>query len=145
MLCTTKSNRSLGNSFEHQFCEMLADAGYWVHNMAQNSAGQPADVIAVKNSFPHLIDCKVCSKDKFPLSRVEANQQMAMNLWQTCGNGSAWFALELSDGVYMLSYDTIVQHQVYYPEVTTLNRDRILRLAIPLREWQVFYDKDNRI
>lgn len=145
MLCTIKSNRSLGNGFEHRFCEMLADAGYWAHNMAQNSAGQPADVIAVKNSFPHLIDCKVCSKDTFPLSRVESNQELAMNLWTLCGNPSAWFALELSDGVYMLAYDTLTQHQVYYPDVTTLNRDQILRLSTPWKEWISFYDNVDSI
>lgn len=42
------NNRKTGNSFEAEFCDLLFQHGYWVHNLAQNAAGQPADVIAVK-------------------------------------------------------------------------------------------------
>ena len=38
------TNRKLGNTFEAEFCEALYAEGFWVHNMAQNQAGQPADV-----------------------------------------------------------------------------------------------------
>lgn len=55
------SNKKIGNGFEAEFCEKLFQNGYWVHNLAQNAAGQPADVVAVKNGVPYLIDCKVCS------------------------------------------------------------------------------------
>lgn len=59
------SNKKLGNDFESEFCKILSEHGYWCHNMAQNAAGQPADVIAVKDTIAYLIDCKVCSNDKF--------------------------------------------------------------------------------
>ena len=55
------TNRKLGNSFEQALCELLFEKGFWVHNLAQNQAGQPADIIAVINSKPYLIDAKVCS------------------------------------------------------------------------------------
>ena len=91
------SNKKLGNDFETALCEALSQRGYWAHNLAQNQAGQPADVIAVKNSHAYLIDCKVCSSNGFPLSRVEENQDLAMQLWKYCGNGEGWFALKLGD------------------------------------------------
>ena len=51
------SNKKIGNGFETEFCEKLFQNGYWVHNIAQNAAGQPADVIAVRNGVAFLIDC----------------------------------------------------------------------------------------
>ena len=76
------SNRSKGNAFEAEFCEMLAKSGFWVHNMAQNAAGQPADVIAVRSYEHYLIDCKVCQNNKFSVSRIEPNQHHAMRHWK---------------------------------------------------------------
>ena len=61
---STNSNKKNGNHFEEEFCELLALHGFWAHNMAQNQVGQPADVIAVKNGIPVLIDCKVERQDK---------------------------------------------------------------------------------
>ena len=64
------SNKKIGNGFEAEFCEKLFQNGYWVHNLSQNAAGQPADVVAVKNGVPYLIDCKVCSGKVFSVSRI---------------------------------------------------------------------------
>lgn len=47
----TISNKSIGNNFETEFCELLAKNGFWAHNLAQNQTGQPADIIAVKNGM----------------------------------------------------------------------------------------------
>lgn len=102
------SNKSEGTKFESKFCEMLFEQGFWVHNFAQNSSGQPADVIAVRDSRPYLIDCKVCDNDEFPFHRIEPNQHLAMQMWSRCGNTQAWFALKLRDGsVYMMSYSLV--------------------------------------
>lgn len=38
------SNKKLGNAFEMELCNILSSHGFWVHNLAQNSAGQPADI-----------------------------------------------------------------------------------------------------
>ena len=44
------SNKKLGNKFENEFADILADEfGFWVHLLNQNKSGQPADIIAVKN------------------------------------------------------------------------------------------------
>ena len=97
------TNRKIGNSFETEFCELLFQHGFWCHNMAQNAAGQPADVIAVKGKTAYLIDCKVCSNNRFPLSRVEENQHFAMETWKACGNGEGWFALKVEESALNLT------------------------------------------
>ena len=101
------SNKTIGNKFEEEFCEMMFKHGFWAHNMAQKSAGQPADVIAVKNEKAYLIDCKVCTTTKgFALSRIEDNQENAMMLWHKRTGKTGWFAIryELEDEVIMLSF-----------------------------------------
>ena len=98
------SNRALGNSFESALAQILFDCGFWVHLLNQNKAGQPADLIAVRNKVAYLIDAKVCSDNEFPLKRVEENQELAMDMWEERGNGQGWFALKLNDEVYMLPH-----------------------------------------
>lgn len=97
------SNRKLGNDFESEFCKILFDNGFWVHNLAQNKAGQPSDVIAVKDGKAYLIDCKVCSGKTFNMSRIEENQNLAMYLWCERGNGYGYFAIKFEENIYMIS------------------------------------------
>ena len=101
----TNTNRKDGLRFETDLCEKLAINGWWAHDMAQSAAGQPSDVIAVKLNVAVLIDCKVCASDKFQLSRIEPNQETAMNLWFERGNDFAFFAVKLSSGfIYMIPW-----------------------------------------
>lgn len=92
------SNRKNGTAFESEFANILADNGFWVHQLAQTQAGQPADIVAVKGDFPVLIDCKVMSGTRFPLSRIEPNQVSAMNLWDNRVTTIPYFAIKLPDG-----------------------------------------------
>ncbi len=98
------TNKSLGNSFEEDFSELMFNEGFWVHMLQQNRAGQPADVLAVKDHKAYLIDCKVCSDNRFPLSRIEDNQHLSMDLWRECGNGEAWFALKVEEHIFMIPH-----------------------------------------
>lgn len=100
-------NKKLGNDFEQELCEILYDAGYWVHLLNQNKNGQPADIIAVKNNRAFLIDAKVCTYEIFPFKRIEDNQQLAMDMWIECGNITPYFALKARNEVYMVSHDII--------------------------------------
>ena len=100
-------NKKLGNDFEQELCEILADSGYWVHNFANRKNGQPADIIAVKDGGAYLIDAKVCSYEVFPFKRIEENQYLAMDMWIECGNVSPQFALKCRNEIYMVSYSTI--------------------------------------
>lgn len=116
------TNKKIGNDFESVFCEILFRQGFWCHNLAQNQAGQPADVIAVRNGKSYLIDCKVCSRGRFPFSRIEDNQHCAMTTWKDSGNGVGWFALLCSDRIFMVDYDTLkklswVQSGISYSEM----------------------------
>ena len=125
-------NKKIGNDFEQELCEKLSSHGFWTHNLAMNKAGQPADIIAVKNKIAYLIDAKVCSNDIFPLSRVEENQDLAMDLWKECGNGQGWFALLLGEQVYMLSHYVI---KAYAERQSSLSAKEIFELGTPLEKW----------
>ena len=100
-------NKKLGNDFEQELCEILADAGYWVHNFANRKNGQPADIIAVKDGGAYLIDAKVCSYEVFPFRRIEDNQHLAMDMWIECNNIEPYFALKCRNEIYMVGYRTI--------------------------------------
>ena len=126
------NNKKIGNSFEQELCDILYEHGFWVHNMAMNKSGQPADVIAVKNNRAYLIDAKVCSNNNFPFSRIEDNQAMAMDLWKDCGNGIGWFALKTSEGIYMLSYYAMTS---YKNKQSSLNFADIVNLGLPIEKW----------
>lgn len=101
------SNRKQGNDFEEQLCEILFNNGFWVHNLAQNKSGQPADIIAVKRNRAYLIDCKVCSNGRFSLARVEPNQDLSMEMWRDCGNGEGWFAVKVRNQIFMMPHCSI--------------------------------------
>lgn len=117
------SNKTIGNRFEAELCEMFAEAGWWAHNLAQNQVGQPADVIAVRNNTAVLIDCKDCENDRFPLSRIETNQEGAMTLWEMRGNAYCYFALRISTGIYMIDFDSLCEIELYGKR--SLNADQI--------------------
>lgn len=127
------SNKALGNAFEVELCEILAKHGFWTHNMAMNKSGQPADIIAVRNKTAHLIDAKVCSSRGFALSRMEENQDLAMDLWKECGNGQGWFALKVPTGeIYMIPHLNI---KAYQPRQSVLSFNEIHELGKPIERW----------
>lgn len=127
------NNKTLGSQFEQELCEKLSEYGFWVHCLAMNKAGQPADILAVKNKIAYLIDAKVCSSRGFALSRVEDNQEVAMNLWNERGNGQGWFALKVPTGeIYMIPHFCIVAHKNVQ---SSLSFNEIHDLGKPLGKW----------
>ena len=128
-----KSNRAVGNAFEQEFSELLYAYGFWVHRLTQDSAGQPADVIAVKNKTAYLIDCKDCSAKGFDLRRVEENQITAMQLWNECGNGQGWFAVKVPTGdIYMLPLFVVM---AYKNRQSSLSYVEIHEIGKSLEAW----------
>ena len=124
------NNKRLGNSFEQEFCEILFLHGFWVHNLAQNQAGQPADVIAVKNGIPYLIDCKVCTSGTFNKNRIEENQHLSMQLWDDSGNNAGLFAVKFGENIYM------AQICVFdYTNKVNLPEKFFRKYAKPLDKW----------
>lgn len=129
------SNKKLGNRFESELCDILSEHGFWVHLLNQNKSGQPADIMAVRNKVSHLIDAKVCSNNTFPFSRIEENQDLAMELWQYCGNGIGWFALKIDEydsQIYMISHYTM---KAYRNQQKSLSAKEIFELGIPIEKW----------
>ena len=102
----TKSNKSVGNSFEREICDILGKNGFWAHNFAQNKDGQPADIIAIKNTDTFLIDCKECKGNRFELSRMEENQLSSMRKFIRCSaRGLGFFCVRFGSGkIYMIPY-----------------------------------------
>ena len=127
------TNKTLGNAFEQELCDILAKKGFWVHNLAMNKAGQPADILAVRNRVSYLIDAKVCSDKGFALSRIEENQDLSMTLWNECGNGQGWFALKVPTGdIYMLPLVVVL---AYKNGQSSLSYTEIHELGKPFDTW----------
>ncbi len=87
------NNKKSGNQGEKDLCELLREHGIWAHRLADKMGGQPFDIIAVKNNTAIALDSKICETGKFMFSRVEPNQETAMQLWKECGNDYVGFAL----------------------------------------------------
>lgn len=127
------NNKTIGNAFEREFCEILSQHGFWVHNFANTRSGQPADIIAVRDNNSYLIDCKVCSRQKFDISRVEENQHFSMESWKNAGNEEPWFALKLDeDRIYMIAHADMVDLSY---EKATLNEQDICDYGLSLEKW----------
>ena len=100
-----RNNKKLGTEFEREMCKYLRRKGYWVHFMSPDVSGaQPFDIIAVKDRFPIVMDCKTAVKPIFPISRLEDNQLMAFELWLKCGNSLPYIAIKHKNQVYLISY-----------------------------------------
>lgn len=125
-------NKKLGNDFERELGEILFEYGFWVHLLNANKDGQPADIIAVKNKMAFLIDAKVCTNKGFALSRVEENQDLAMDLWEERGNGQGWFALKVDNQVYMIPH---IHIKTYQSSKSILSTRDIEDIGIPIEKW----------
>lgn len=127
------TNKRDGNNFEEFFCNLLFSNGFWAHDLAQNQTGQPADVIAARNGKAYLIDCKVCGKNGFPFSHMEANQDSSMELWRNCGNGVGWFAFKLDDNsVWLIPHIALLG---YEKVKSGLSVSEIRLYGQPFEEW----------
>lgn len=126
------TNKKMGNDFENRFVEILSQEGYWCHLFAQNQAGQPADVIAVRNGKAYLIDCKVCSNRGFALSRMEENQDLAMEHWKNCGNGAGWFAVLTGESIFMIPHFTV---KGFRKKQAVMSESEMLEYGMPLVKW----------
>lgn len=124
-----KSNRKMGNDFEKEFCELMSEEGYWVHLMTQDNAGQPADVIAVKNGIPILVDCKNCENEVFDLRRIEGNQITAMQLWRECGNWHCWFAVKWKGEIRIVTLTDILE---WLPKYNNVPVEVFERKSVPI-------------
>lgn len=128
------NNKRSGTKFEREFADYLFSKGFWVLNVQPNQAGQPADIIAVKNEKALLIDCKELKTKRFELSRVETNQEMSMKLWNECGNGDSFFAIKLLNGeIYMMPFSII--RLLKHDECKSFTVDWLKKSAQRVDQW----------
>lgn len=107
------NNKQLGTAFEREFCDMLKQAGFWVHFCNPSAAGaQPCDVIAVRNREAYLIDCKTSARATFKKDRLETNQICAFERWRECGNVNRYVAVKHKDNVYMIPVAYLFNHGI---------------------------------
>ena len=127
------NNKQAGNEFEREFCEILASDGFWAHFMGGSKNGQPADIIAVKNGKAYLIDAKECTREIFPLKRMEYNQELSMGLWIECGNIDPYFALKARNEIYIVAYTTVME--LIRKGKKQLNLEDMNKYGIRLATW----------
>lgn len=106
------NNKQLGTAFEREMCERLAKAGWWVHFISPNNAGQqPFDIIAVKNGQALAGDCKTSSTNVFPYSRLEEDQIMAFEKWIACGNTEPMVIIKYQNSIYFVPYQQLKEER----------------------------------
>ena len=73
-------NKKTGTTFEREFLAYLGENGWWAHFITPNATGaQPFDILAIRGRDVYALDCKTCAANRFPLNRVEINQQLAFS------------------------------------------------------------------
>ena len=99
------NNKKLGSNFEKELAEILRKRGYWVTFLSpkQYIGSQPADLIAIKDDQPMLIDCKTCKTHLFPISRIEENQRQAWKRYTKCGNTKFMLVFKYNLKIYVES------------------------------------------
>lgn len=105
-------NKKIGDAFETETVEFLAEHGCWARKMFPDEAGnQPFDVLAIRGDIVYAYDCKTCCRPKFPLSRWEFNQQLGMEslYWKSNPDKTVIGVLcKHNDEVYFISYPELV-------------------------------------
>lgn len=97
---TTITNQKKGKTFEQEWVEYLYSHGMWVHYIQPSPDGsQPFDVIAVKDGVVYAFDCKTLKGKRFPLNRIEDNQQAAFESLNKQWVFNTYFAIKTDDNV----------------------------------------------
>lgn len=109
------NNKKTGSQFEKEFCQYLAENGWWAHFLTPSASGaQPFDIIALRGREVYAIDCKTCASDKFPISRIEDNQRLAFtNITWKSTSGKCGFAILYNDEIYYVPFEDVLVFEKY--------------------------------
>lgn len=93
-------NSRLGEQAEREIADELNRRGWWVLRIPRNAQGQqPFDCIAVKGWKVLAFDVKnVHGGEFFPLSRIEPDQEIAMNIFAEKTDYTPGFLLRDAEG-----------------------------------------------
>lgn len=113
MTSKNANNQKIGKAFEHEWMEHLASLGMWVHFMQPAPDGsQPFDVLAIDDryGFPivYAYDCKTLNGTRFPLSRVEDNQQLAFESLNRRGVDKTYFVIKTKTAIYRIPSQEVI-------------------------------------
>ena len=104
------NNKKIGTAFEREVCKRVAETGAWVHFLSPDEKGsQPFDIIAVRDGIACAIECKTLNSKatKFPISRLEENQILAMEKWISCGNADPLIAVYWRGNIHVIEYSRL--------------------------------------
>ena len=103
------NNQQRGKEFEKKFIKWLSRCGCWAHFMNPAPDGsQPFDIIALAPTITpgcavvHAFDCKTLDGDRFPLSRIEENQEMAFTALNRIGVHNTYFVIDCGNNLCRL-------------------------------------------
>ena len=73
------------------------------------TGSQPCDLIAIKNNFARLIECKNLdnTSGRFDLNRIEANQWLSHKKYKECNNSAFELAVLWNGSVYFINFDLL--------------------------------------
>lgn len=121
------------SKFESDVCSYFFQKGYWAHKIAHSPGGsQPFDIIAIKRNLIVATDCKVCSRQSFPLVRVEDNQWLAMELMTQRTDASVGFACYFQGRVYWLPFSVAKNYRSEG------------KASVPLASLDILFEYDNQ-
>lgn len=99
-----------GAEFERYVADLFQKDGFWALRIPKNERGaQPFDILAIKGNMVYAIDCKVCERNRFPLSRIEDNQWTAMNTMKSKTNALLGFAIYHGGKIYFIKYEEAIE------------------------------------
>ncbi len=103
------NNKRIGTNFEKEYIETLRKQGYWATFLEPKGhiGSQPCDIIAIKDNFPMLVDCKTSNTHLFQIRRVEENQRRAYKRYCECGNTKYILAIKYSNRIYEIDMKDI--------------------------------------
>lgn len=116
MMTKPKNNQQIGKSFEQEWIEHLRSLGMWVHFMQPAPDGsQPFDVLSIDNTYGESIvfawDCKTLSGKRFPLSRIEDNQEMAFKSLNAHGVHNTYFVIKTSTAIHLIPSQEVIAYK----------------------------------
>ena len=111
-----KNNQQIGKTFEQEWVDHLVSLGMWAKYMYPAPDGsQPFDVLSIDNHYGDTIvfayDCKTLSGKRFPLSRVEDNQELAFESLNHHGVPNTYFVIKSGSTVYILPSQEVIDRK----------------------------------
>ena len=100
-------NYEIGKITEFNAAKFFSKHDYWVYQFPKTQAGQPADLIVIKNNKATLVEVKHCKSDRFSLNRIEPNQLTTYKFFKSKGNTSHKILIAFKSGVCLLDFKYI--------------------------------------